>query len=105
MPRKCFPGSNDSMQKTKQKNCKAWTAITQVVNVVSLETKTAAKVKKKKKSGPEEKEGRRHWICQLKSRNSPQFLDKHALVGNVTTSIQRAYFLWPFHVFGCMHTD
>lgn len=49
MPRKCFPGSNDSIQKTKQKNCKAWTAITQVVNVVSLETKTAAKVKKVKK--------------------------------------------------------
>lgn len=55
MPRKCFPGSNDSIQKTKQKNCKAWTAITQVVNVVSLETKTAAKVKKKRRADQKKK--------------------------------------------------
>lgn len=58
MPRKCFPGSNDSMQKTKQKNCKAWTAITQVVNVVSLETKTAAKVKKRKEEQTGRKRGK-----------------------------------------------
>lgn len=72
MPRKCFPGSNDSMQKTKQKNCKAWTAISQVVNVVSLETKTAAKVKKEKKSRPEEKEGRRQEVS-LSQETNPSF--------------------------------
>lgn len=60
------------MQKTKQKNCKAWTAISQVVNVVSLETKTAAKVKKEKKSRPEEKEGRRQEVS-LSQETNPSF--------------------------------
>lgn len=70
--KKVFPCSNDSMQKTKQKNCKAWTAISQVVNVVSLETKTAAKVKKEKKSRPEEKEGRRQEVS-LSQETNPSF--------------------------------
>lgn len=73
MPRKCFPGSNDSMQKTKQKNCKAWTAITQVVNVVSLETKTAAKVKKKRRADQKKKREGGTGSVSLSQETHPSF--------------------------------
>lgn len=73
MPRKCFPGSNDSIQKTKQTNCKAWTAITQVVNVVSLETKTAAKVKKKRRADQKKKREGGTGSVRLSQETHPSF--------------------------------
>lgn len=73
MPRKCFPGSNDSMQKTKQKKLQSLDCNNPSCECCVPWDKTAAKVKKKRRADQKKKREGGTGSVSLSQETHPSF--------------------------------